>query len=428
MPFQPYFDSKQPLRLDDEAQLIEQFESLKQLCLAHERDLFFAHALGGRYFSDENDLKQAAEGVEISFPYPDFFVIASKIESWGPMFNGESDAMDRRDMYFILRNVMQDVFPTDIISVCAEYKGQCVTIINLDAASHQGYQCIVDCAQKAVEFLEDNFDISTTMAVSRMGNDPLKLHELYDDTQKIFEYQQVVLEDDNQVLSYEDLSHGNLPPSSTKYLELETKLLTCIQAADYDGFRQAIHELISKEFIDTKPSIQTFRFRVYGTVNSMLFMTDALKDSLGMEFYQKLDPGKRLTEVSTLNEMMLTIDAIIDEMSEHVNSMKKDEPPAWVEDIEAFISQNFSNVNLSVNYIADKFELSPAYCSRIYRQYKGERLFDALQKKRLEAAKQLLSGSATVKEIAEQCGFSSALTMNRAFKRYEGTCPSKLRQ
>lgn len=428
MPFQPYFDSKQPFSPEDEAQLRERYENLKQLCFAHERDLFFAHALGGRYFTDEEDMKHAGEGVEISFPFHDFFVIASKIESWGPLFNGEKNAMDRRDIYFILRNVMQDVFPADSIAVCAEYKGECVTIVNLDAADHGGSKDIVDCAQKAVEFLEDNFDISTTMAVSRLGSDALRLNELYDDTQMIFEYQQVVLDDDNQVLSYEALTHGNLPPSSTKYLELETKLLTCIQAADYDGFRQAIHELISKEFIDAKPSIQTFRFRVYGTVNSMLFMTDAMKDNLGMEFYQKLDPGKRLTEVSTLNEMMLTIDAIIDEMSEHVNSMKKDEPPAWVDEIETFIANNYSNVNLSVNYIADKFELSPAYCSRIYRQYKGERLFDALQKKRLEAAKQMLSGSATVKDIAEQCGFSSALTMNRAFKRYEGTCPSKLRQ
>lgn len=428
MPFQPYFDSKQPLVTGDEAELREKYENLRQLCHAHERDLFFAHVLGGRYFSDEDDLKGAADGVEISFPFQNFYVIASKVESWGPLFNGENDSMDRRDMYFILRNIMQDVFPEDSIAVCAEYKGECVTIVNLDADEPGGIKVISKCAQKAVEFLEDNFDISTTMAISRLGSDVLKLNELYDDTQNIFEYQQVVLDDDNQVLSYEELSHGNLPPSSTKYLELETKLLTCIQAADYDGFRQAIHELISKEFIDTKPSIQTFRFRVYGTVNSMLFMTDAMKDNLGLEFYQKLDPGKRLTEVSTLNEMMLTIDAIIDEMSEHVDSRKKDEPPAWVEEIESFIANNYSNVNLSVNYIADKFELSPAYCSRIYRQYKGERLFDALQKKRLEAAKQLLSGSATVKDIAEKCGFSSALTMNRAFKRYEGTCPSKLRQ
>ena len=34
----------------------------------------------------------------------------------------------------------------------------------------------------------------------------------------------------------------------------------------------------------------------------------------------------------------------------------------------------------------------------------------------------------SLKDIAEAVGFSNALTMSRAFKRYEGTAPNKIRE
>ena len=53
-------------------------------------------------------------------------------------------------------------------------------------------------------------------------------------------------------------------------------------------------------------------------------------------------------------------------------------------------------------------------------------VFDYIQR-RLEAAKALLHSDKNLKDIAEEVGFSSALTMSRAFKRYEGTTPGRLR-
>lgn len=391
------------------------------------RDMFFVHALGGGFYPDGEHLINDAIRSSIDLSRPDFIILTSRIETWGPLFSDGSN-VDFRDMFFILRNVLEDVFDPDITAAAAEYQGYTVTIINFDTSKDDAFGSIRRSAQKAVEFLEQHFDISITITASRVYSDTMKFAQMYEETLDIFEYQQLVCNEDLQVTFYDDLLHTNLPPSSVKYLSLESKMLNCIQTQDFDGLRQAIHELVSKEFIDTQPSISTFRFRIYGMVNSMLYMTDALKDILGYDFYMQLNPGHRLVESGrTLNDFLMTTDALIDEIEAHFNTLKKEEPPQWVIDIDKYIDENFRDFNLSVNYIADRFNLSPAYCSRIYRQYRGERLFDALQKKRLEAAKQMLASTDTVKDIADSCGFSSSLTMNRAFKRYEGVCPSKLR-
>jgi len=391
------------------------------------RDMFFVHALGGGFYPSIEHLSNDASLSNIDLSRPDFVIFTSRTEKWGPLFADETN-IDYRDMFFILRNVLEDVFDSSVSAAAAEYMGYTVVIVNFDSSVPGSFDAIKRSAVNAIEFLETNFDISITIAASRVYSDAMKIPEMFNETLDIFEYQQLVCDDDVQLICYDDLLHTNLPPSSTKYLSLETKMLNCIQTQDFDGLRQSIHELVSREFIDTQPSINTFKFRIYGMVNSMLYMTDALKDILGFDFYMQLNPGHRLVESGrTLNDFLLTTDAIIDEIEEHFNTRKKEEPPQWVVEIDKFIDENFRDFNLSVNYIADRFNLSPAYCSRIYRQYRGERLFDALQKKRLEAAKQMLSSTDTVKDIADSCGFSSSLTMNRAFKRYEGVCPSKLR-
>ena len=55
-------------------------------------------------------------------------------------------------------------------------------------------------------------------------------------------------------------------------------------------------------------------------------------------------------------------------------------------------------------------------------------MLDYIQQKRLEAVKELLRTDKTLREIADQTGFTTTLTLSRAMKRYEGTTAKKLRE
>ena len=78
--------------------------------------------------------------------------------------------------------------------------------------------------------------------------------------------------------------------------------------------------------------------------------------------------------------------------------------------------------------MADHFGLSSTYCSKVFREHYGIRLLDYIQQKRLEAVKELLRTDKTLREIADQTGFTTTLTLSRAMKRYEGTTANKLRE
>ena len=83
----------------------------------------------------------------------------------------------------------------------------------------------------------------------------------------------------------------------------------------------------------------------------------------------------------------------------------------------------FSREVKPVIRVADAVDINPVYLSRMLKKYRNLKPLDYIHQKRIEKAKQLLGQGVTVKDTLPQVGYSSALTMNRAFRRFEDTTP-----
>ncbi len=122
------------------------------------------------------------------------------------------------------------------------------------------------------------------------------------------------------------------------------------------------------------------------------------------------------------------MDDIITKLEQHTNRKYQPAVPAWIHKVYDYVAENFRDPDVTVPSIADRFSLTPIYCSKVFREYYNFHLFDCIQLKRLNAAKDLMTTEMSLKEIADAVGFSNALTMSRAFKRYEGAAPNKIRE
>ncbi|MBE6992467.1 MAG: helix-turn-helix transcriptional regulator [Ruminococcaceae bacterium] len=392
------------------------------------RDLFFHNILGGGYYSEQSVLEDDARQVGLSFPYSGFVVASVRVEEWGnPFVIGQSQEADgMRDMFFILRNVFQDTFSFDgCVAQGANYKGKFVVIINSDF--DDGWMDkLREKSEYVVDMLDREFDLSVVVAFGRPSDSLIKISRAYEDTEDVHDYVQVINEDMRTVF-YDDLTPANKMQSDLSYIELQSNLRGCIRRFDTDGARYATSELISREFYDSPPTIHIFRFRVYGLVNSLLYILEELRAVMGAEEYEKLNVGPRLTEASTLNEILTEVEGIYDQLDEYAQNRDGDTQPKWVAKIRQYIDENFSDVNVTVSSAANHFGMTPSYCTRAFKRYIGLSLFDYIQQKRIEAAKKLLAQNMSLTQVCEQVGFSSTLTMNRAFKRYEGVSPGKFK-
>lgn len=386
------------------------------------RDLFFARVIGGGYFSSDEALRAAGEAVNAGFPYSKYIMVSATIETWGEIF-AEGDP-NWKYLFFILRNTFEHTYPGK--TCAAEVKGRLIAIINLEELPPNGLKGIAENTRNTLEVLEREYGLTVTVAISRVYENALDLHKATKDVERIMEYLDVMGED-CPVTTYDDLRHPEVRESNKSFMEMESRLLACVRSQDYTGMQNAFHELVFNEFSETKPTVDIFRFRVYGMVNTMLYLLQDIHDLVGGEVMSKIDPGPRLTSAETLEEIVQAVDDILDQLRTLATEKQAVPANVWPEKIKNYVDENFRNSDLTVSFAAAQFRLSSAYCSKLFREQYGIRLFDYIQQRRLEAAKVLLDSDKNLKDIAEEVGFSSALTMSRAFKRYEGTTPGRLR-
>lgn len=92
--------------------------------------------------------------------------------------------------------------------------------------------------------------------------------------------------------------------------------------------------------------------------------------------------------------------------------------------VTAYIKDN-SQYDLSLEEIAEKFDLTPHYFARFFKKYMGSTFLEYLTRVRLDQAfKLLLSTDMTISDISYDCGFKNPKSFYSSFKKYYKTTPS----
>ena len=107
---------------------------------------------------------------------------------------------------------------------------------------------------------------------------------------------------------------------------------------------------------------------------------------------------------------------------------KHDSIEEFVEEIKAYLNQNYANQNLYLPVIAEKFGFSQQHLRRLFKNETGTTITEYLVKKRLEHSEELLTKTdMLIKDIAECCGFSESHAFINCFSKHFGKSPGKYR-
>ncbi|HEY8423195.1 MAG TPA: AraC family transcriptional regulator [Clostridia bacterium] len=97
--------------------------------------------------------------------------------------------------------------------------------------------------------------------------------------------------------------------------------------------------------------------------------------------------------------------------------------------IKNYIDQHFTEPDFSLESVAERFNYSTPYVSRIFTKYGNISYSDYINQKRMELACQLLSETdLSINAVAQKCGITSPVTFRRVFKKYTGKLPSDFRK
>lgn len=406
----------------------QRMEMLEKRFGCDSTDVYFSHLVRGGFYRAEADILREGKTLGFEFPSNRFVVLAAQLEQWGQTFSDDSGPMDAeavRHTFFVLRNVFSDLLNRKNHQCDAEVDGAHVCIISVLQEDEEAlYAEVRSCAQEAVEFLETEFGITITVAISHICDGLLAVPQAYTECQQILDFHRLT-EDDVQVAMLSDLRTDQLTPKPVNFAHLQGQLLTCIRAADYAGAREAVRVFCTDEAVAFLSDANSLRFRLFGTINTILSVLEELKPAFSEEFYESLDLPNALLSCQTMAELLHASDDLFDAIIAAAPAEKPEGAPSWVAGMRQYIDENYTDPNLSVYGAAEKFGISASHCSRVFKQHTGMGALEYIQRKRLEHAKTLMGQGLSVKQVAEESGFSNALMMNRAFKRFEGMTPSK---
>ena len=96
--------------------------------------------------------------------------------------------------------------------------------------------------------------------------------------------------------------------------------------------------------------------------------------------------------------------------------------------ILTFLNENYSDSELYIGTVIDRFDISEAQLQDIIRTYTGESFHSFIENKRMELATHLLRETIDpVAQILKSCGYTSTSAFYRAFKLHFGISPNAFR-
>lgn len=104
-------------------------------------------------------------------------------------------------------------------------------------------------------------------------------------------------------------------------------------------------------------------------------------------------------------------------------------PELLVKEIIAFIEENLSNFNLSIDMVAKHLKISKSTVQRKLKAAVDKNLNQLIREYRLEKARKMIERQAgSLSEIAVATGFNSLSYFSYSYKKYYGTAPSQLKR
>ena len=186
-------------------------------------------------------------------------------------------------------------------------------------------------------------------------------------------------------------------------------------------------------FVVTKSGkIINIRFHFTGETASMRFAPEIIKQPPGNRYkslfisafdeWQKKDAGSYMRTHSIVSSILAGL--ISERNQQYMQSGKY----TIIRPALAFVDENYKKP-ITVEMLSKLCGISDEYLRVLIKRYTGMPPLAYVNSKRLEAAyEMLLTGSATVIEAAEACGFESASYFSRLFKRRYHLSPGRVHE
>lgn len=352
-------------------------------------------------------------------------VLYCSIEDCAELYSGSEYMMmsndnKLKDAAFIIFNVLSELLEMKFHAEGAYINNKVALLVGNNGRTASDFKReICDVARQFADRAADQFKIKTVIAVGKTVNAYPDAAVSYDTALNAMSYSYILK--NSRVVVWEQCRDRNDRYEITQ--SQKNQLSVSILAGNINGAIDIINELYEKNLECRRLSIEMIKCFVMDIAN---FYDEILSDNSIFN-----ETANVAQEVFKLNRVYMTkgyFEEITERMCNIVENNRTDKYGDLVDKIRQYIDKYFSDADLNVFLIANNLELSRAYISKIFKEYTGESILDAIHKRRVEEAKKLLKEGCKISDAAEKTGYVNSNVFIRNFKKYTGITPGQYRE
>lgn len=389
---------------------------------------FLMKLLKGR-LEDRSFISRSLQTYDLDFDSGSFAVILFYIMDFDKLFiNYKEKTADEQLEFvnFIITNVVEELVSKNNSGCMTEVDKMPACIVNLKSSDNvKNKQDMLAIAREAAEYLLDVCKINLLVSVSDIHETYFGISEAYQEALSVMEYKKAL--ETNEIISYDQIRTSNSNYNYT--LETEHQLINCIKAGELDAAKSIINNIFEKNFSKTIFSASMLKCLLYDLVSTMLKTMSDINIPGGSFFIQELNITQRLLNCEKVQDMKQQMTAIMEDICAYIQHNRKSKKENLLTCVVEFIEASYHDANLSVSSIADKFQLTPTYLTKLFKEQTGEGLFEHITRIRMEKAKSFLKNQEySIKDVADMVGYYSSTAFIRTFKKYEGVTPGSYKE
>ncbi|MGG1638934.1 helix-turn-helix domain-containing protein [Paenibacillus sp. NRS-1760] len=226
---------------------------------------------------------------------------------------------------------------------------------------------------------------------------------------------------------YDDLPRH---PQSYYYpFDLEQKLLNYLRSGNSEELDNTFDSLFVENFVERSLIVPVLRLLLSELVSTAL----KFLDQAGWQMFE--DESSDIMTLLQLPHAPSEAEACFNRLrklyhhiTERVNDQKRIRNEELMREIVSYLDRHYPDQSLCLPMLSDQFQISETYLSLLVKEHTGCSFSDYVNRKRMDAAKELLSESMlNIEQIADHVGYSSLNSFSRAFKRMHGVTPTRYR-
>ena len=337
-------------------------------------------------------------------------------------------------MIFSVKNVINElVFKYDYNNQDNTNKGMIIEmgdmiacIVNL--ASEQEDMVLQESVQQSIDFFRTAFQIEGYASISGLHTEYEELDIAYEEALMTITNKSFWGNSLKDVVLFSKEKEGYRESHKESQLVLQAKKLSnCLMMKDYEKASFILDETFEKCF---SKDIQKLTYNQYQAATLIFIVLGNLSEVDSMDRANILPMDKtssdHFSSMSSLKDIKLSLHATLNEIAQNYEETTvKAEEPEWLSKVEEYVKDNYTDTEINISAISDKFNISLNHMGRTFKKYRGINMLDYIHQLRIKKCKELMDQGMSVTECAKEVGYIDSKSFIRAYKRYEGITPGQ---